>query len=58
MIQNPHVKGGFYRYDPAEQTLTREGFAHNEMHEVRRGVRRWRGKTPGPNPIHLVNWCL
>lgn len=51
MIQNPHVKGGFYRYDPAEQTLTREGFAHNEMHEVRRGVIE---KAKGAQCIGLV----
>lgn len=38
MIQNPHVKGGFYRYDPMLHTLTREGFDHTEMHRSRRGA--------------------
>merc|ERR1740121_2734641 len=36
MIQNPGVKGGFYRYDPFYRTLTRESFAHGEMHRQRR----------------------
>jgi len=36
MIQNPNVKGGFFRYDPFYQTLTREGFAHGEMHRQRK----------------------
>merc|ERR1711908_251909 len=36
MIQNPHVLGGFFRYDPFALTLTREGFAHDEMHQSRR----------------------
>lgn len=36
MIQNPQVKGGFYRYDPFQLTLTRESFAHGEMHRQRR----------------------
>lgn len=38
MIQNPHVRSGFYRYDPAARTLTREGFAHNRMHSSRRAA--------------------
>jgi len=38
MIQNPHVKGGFFRYDPVIQTLTRESFAHNQMHSSRRAA--------------------
>eukprot|EP00930_Biecheleria_cincta_P082547 TRINITY_DN72260_c0_g1_i1.p1 TRINITY_DN72260_c0_g1~~TRINITY_DN72260_c0_g1_i1.p1 ORF type:complete len:499 (+),score=81.92 TRINITY_DN72260_c0_g1_i1:26-1498(+) len=36
MIQNPHLQGNFFRYDPAALTLTREGFAHNELHKSRR----------------------
>jgi len=38
MIQNPNVKGGFFRYDPFYQTLTREGFAHEEMHQQRKAA--------------------
>merc|ERR1719414_983527 len=38
MIQNPSVPGGFYRYDPAALTLTRESFAHGEMHRSRRAA--------------------
>lgn len=38
MIQNPHVQGHFYRYDPACLTLTREGFAHNELHVQRKAA--------------------
>lgn len=36
MIQNPHVRGNFFRYDPACLTLTREGFAHEELHVERK----------------------
>eukprot|EP00928_Gymnodinium_smaydae_P089864 TRINITY_DN73753_c0_g1_i1.p1 TRINITY_DN73753_c0_g1~~TRINITY_DN73753_c0_g1_i1.p1 ORF type:complete len:523 (+),score=119.85 TRINITY_DN73753_c0_g1_i1:54-1571(+) len=35
MIQNPHVPDGFFRYDPFALTLTREGYAHAEMHAAR-----------------------
>lgn len=38
MIQNPHVKHGFFRYDPFYRTLTQEGFAHAEMHRQRRAA--------------------
>eukprot|EP00931_Biecheleriopsis_adriatica_P078360 TRINITY_DN51814_c0_g1_i1.p1 TRINITY_DN51814_c0_g1~~TRINITY_DN51814_c0_g1_i1.p1 ORF type:complete len:501 (-),score=93.38 TRINITY_DN51814_c0_g1_i1:43-1506(-) len=38
MIQNPHVRGNFFRYDPACLTLTREGFAHDELHASRRAA--------------------
>ncbi|CAK9003027.1 unnamed protein product [Durusdinium trenchii] len=38
MIQNPHVRGSFFRYDPACFTLTREGFAHDELHAERRAA--------------------
>eukprot|EP00933_Yihiella_yeosuensis_P044273 TRINITY_DN39373_c0_g1_i1.p1 TRINITY_DN39373_c0_g1~~TRINITY_DN39373_c0_g1_i1.p1 ORF type:complete len:497 (-),score=94.02 TRINITY_DN39373_c0_g1_i1:495-1985(-) len=37
MIQNPHVKG-FYQYDPASMTLTREGFAHDQLHDSRKAA--------------------
>mmetsp|Transcript_68222 Transcript_68222/g.134816 ORF Transcript_68222/g.134816 Transcript_68222/m.134816 type:complete len:522 (-) Transcript_68222:21-1586(-) len=36
MIQNPHVKDGFFRYDPGVHTLTRESFAYKQLHSVRR----------------------
>merc|ERR1712146_815545 len=35
-IQNPHVKRGFFRYDPFYQTLTEEGFGYDEMHRQRK----------------------
>lgn len=38
MIQNPHVKDGFFRYDPFALTLTREGYAHDEMHRSRKAA--------------------
>jgi len=38
MIQNPHIRGNFFRYDPACLTLTREGFAHSELHASRRAA--------------------
>eukprot|EP00439_Symbiodinium_sp_Y106_P032026 s2009_g3.t2 len=38
MIQNPHLRGNFFRYDPACLTLTREGFAHDELHSSRRAA--------------------
>merc|ERR1719373_446789 len=38
MIQNPSVKGGFFRYDPFYQTLTRESFAHGAMHSQRKAA--------------------
>eukprot|EP00438_Fugacium_kawagutii_P002664 Skav222005 [mRNA] locus=scaffold2020:121069:130280:- [translate_table: standard] len=38
MIQNPHVQGNFFRYDPACLTLTREGFAHHELHVQRKAA--------------------
>jgi len=39
MIQNPHVRE-FFRYDPFAKTLTREEFAHAEMHGTRRAAIR------------------
>mmetsp|Transcript_4648 Transcript_4648/g.10023 ORF Transcript_4648/g.10023 Transcript_4648/m.10023 type:complete len:500 (-) Transcript_4648:48-1547(-) len=45
MIQNPHIKGGFYRYDPFYQSLTRESFGHGEMHEQRRAAIEAAGKA-------------
>lgn len=38
MIQNPNVKGGFFRYDPFYKTLHRESFAHGEMHTQRKAA--------------------
>ncbi|CAJ1446552.1 unnamed protein product [Effrenium voratum] len=38
MIQNPHLRGNFFRYDPACLTLTREGFAHAELHKSRKAA--------------------
>merc|ERR1719262_1825445 len=38
MIQNPHVKGGFFRYDPVMRTLTRESFAYDQLHQSRRAA--------------------
>lgn len=38
MIQNPHVKQGFFRYDPYYKTLTQEGFAYDDMHKQRRAA--------------------
>ncbi|CAE7725781.1 Dph1 [Symbiodinium pilosum] len=38
MIQNPQLRGNFFRYDPVCQTLTREGFAHDELHSSRRAA--------------------
>jgi len=38
MIQNPHVRDGFFRYDPFALTLTGEGFGHAEMHQARRAA--------------------
>mmetsp|Transcript_28687 Transcript_28687/g.82061 ORF Transcript_28687/g.82061 Transcript_28687/m.82061 type:complete len:355 (+) Transcript_28687:324-1388(+) len=38
MIQNPHVRDGFFQYDPCMFTLTREGFAHSQMHGIRRAA--------------------
>jgi 2-(3-amino-3-carboxypropyl)histidine synthase len=38
MIQNPHVKMGFFRYDPFAKSLTREGFAYDVMHQQRRAA--------------------
>lgn len=38
MIQNPHVKQGFFRYDPFYRTLTREGYAYDEMHRQRKAA--------------------
>lgn len=38
MIQNPHVKKGFFRYDPYYKTLTLEGFAYDDMHKQRQAA--------------------
>ena len=35
MIQNPHVKE-FYKYDPYNKKLTRERYAHDSMHALRK----------------------
>lgn len=37
MIQNPQVPA-FYKYDPYSKRLTRETYAHAEMHELRRAA--------------------
>lgn len=36
MIQNPHVS--FFRYDPYFRSLTREGYAHDELHRQRKAA--------------------
>lgn len=38
MIQNPHLKDAFYRYDPFQCTLTKEGFGFVDMHRSRRAA--------------------
>ena len=36
MIHNPHIQA--YRYDPYSKKLTKEGYDHNKMHQIRKGA--------------------